>query len=118
MRRPAVCLTTVKQPPDTPEFAATAPPSYLQGRRSNREQRHGTRPSLAPPHRRGLDAALASGRSFAADAPLHVKIDRLIEAKLEGDVAAPATDAEFLRRVFLDLAGMIPTSARGTRISR
>ena len=48
----------------------------------------------------------------AAGAPLHVKIDRLVDAKLDGDVAAPATDAEFLRRVFLDLAGMIPTSAQ------
>ena len=42
--------------------------------------------------------------------PLHRKIDRTIEAKLEGDPAPPATDAEFLRRTYLDLAGMIPTS--------
>ena len=27
--------------------------------------------------------------------PLHRKIDRTIEAKLDGDAAAPATDAEF-----------------------
>ena len=39
-----------------------------------------------------------------------VKIDRAIEAKLCGDVAALSTDSEYLRRVYLDLAGMIPTS--------
>ncbi len=49
--------------------------------------------------------------SGARGEPLHRKIDRTIEAKLEGDAAPPATDAEFLRRISLDLAGMIPTSA-------
>jgi hypothetical protein len=40
--------------------------------------------------------------------PLHQEIDRLIAAKQ----AAPiASDAEFLRRVYLDLAGTIPTAA-------
>jgi hypothetical protein len=47
---------------------------------------------------------------------LHDQIDRLIEAKLAADLpgqqpAAPATDAELLRRAWLDLAGMIPTAA-------
>jgi hypothetical protein len=47
---------------------------------------------------------------------LHEAIDQLIEARLASELpgqapAAPATDAEFLRRVWLDLAGMIPTSA-------
>src|SRR5262245_58929310 len=46
---------------------------------------------------------------------LHERIDRLIEAKLENErpgqaPAEPATDAEYLRRVWLDLAGMIPTA--------
>jgi hypothetical protein len=53
--------------------------------------------------------------SFAAPAraelPLHERIDRAIESALEGPPAAPATDAEFLRRASLDLAGMIPTPA-------
>ncbi len=42
---------------------------------------------------------------------LHRKIDRVVELKVEGEVAALATDAEFLRRVSLDLAGVIPTAA-------
>ena len=47
--------------------------------------------------------------------PLHERIDRLIESKLDRDhpgrrPAKPATDAEFLRRAWLDLAGMIPTA--------
>jgi len=43
--------------------------------------------------------------------PLHRRIDRAIEAKTKGDAAAQSTDAEFLRRVCLDLTGMIPTRA-------
>jgi hypothetical protein len=50
------------------------------------------------------------------DLPLHERIDRLLEARLARELpgqatAAPATDAEFLRRAWLDLAGMIPTPA-------
>jgi hypothetical protein len=45
--------------------------------------------------------------------PLREQIDRLIEAKLEEELpgqgpAAPSTDAEFVRRIWLDLTGMIP----------
>jgi hypothetical protein len=52
--------------------------------------------------------------SFAAAGeatpPLHERIDVLIEAAQEGPLAAPATDAEFLRRATLDLNGTIPTA--------
>ncbi len=46
----------------------------------------------------------------SADEPLHVRIDTLIEAAAGGTVAPVADDAEVLRRVFLDLAGRIPSS--------
>ena len=43
------------------------------------------------------------------DEPLHDQIDRLIAAKANGAArSARATDAEFLRRIYLDLAGRIP----------
>jgi hypothetical protein len=44
------------------------------------------------------------------DEPLHVRIDQMIAAKA-GDtpLARQSGDAEFLRRVYLDLAGRIPT---------
>jgi hypothetical protein len=47
----------------------------------------------------------------SAHEPLHRQIDRTIDAHLKSEAAPPATDAEFLRRVYLDLAGMIPSSA-------
>ena len=43
-------------------------------------------------------------------APLHERIDQLIEAKAGGPLAPVANDAEFLRRVHLDLVGRIPTA--------
>ena len=47
-----------------------------------------------------------------ADEPLHSRVDALIDAKFAGQpVAALADDAEFLRRVFLDFAGRIPSTA-------
>jgi hypothetical protein len=60
---------------------------------------------------RALILLLPMGVSVVRGEPLHRKIDKTIEAKLEHDAAPPATDAEFLRRIHLDLAGMIPTSA-------
>jgi hypothetical protein len=57
-------------------------------------------------------AGLGTGAGAADEViPLRERIDRAIEAKREGRLAAPATDGEFLRRVALDLAGMIPTAA-------
>lgn len=48
-----------------------------------------------------------------ADQPpaLHRQIDQLIQQSQLGPVAAGSSDAEFLRRVTLDLAGRIPTLA-------
>lgn len=46
----------------------------------------------------------------AAPAPLHERVDTLIESEFAGPLTPPATDADFLRRVYLDLTGMIPTA--------
>jgi len=43
--------------------------------------------------------------------PLHEKIDRLIEGRAGGALSPPASDAEFVRRIYLDLAGRIPTAS-------
>ncbi len=41
--------------------------------------------------------------------PLHEQIDRLIESRLPGKPAPLADDAQFVRRVYLDLVGRIPS---------
>ena len=46
-----------------------------------------------------------------APAPLHERIDSLIESEFAGPLTPPASDADFLRRAYLDLTGMIPTAA-------
>lgn len=48
--------------------------------------------------------------SAEAGETLRARIDRAIEAKLDGSIAPPATDGEFLRRARLDLTGRIPTA--------
>lgn len=65
-----------------------------------------------------ISAALpifAAGQSATAvegDAePLHARIDALIAESYPGGEIPVATDAEFMRRVYLDLVGVIPTSA-------
>ena len=42
--------------------------------------------------------------------PLHVEIDRIVEAERVGPPTSICSDSEFLRRVYLDLAGKIPTA--------
>lgn len=57
-----------------------------------------------------LCAGLSALPVRAADA-LHRQVDQLIVAKAAGkQLAAPATDAEFLRRACLDFSGVIPTA--------
>jgi hypothetical protein len=47
-----------------------------------------------------------------ADEPLHTRIDQLIQQQADGiELAGRSDDAEFHRRVWLDLAGQIPTAA-------
>jgi len=62
-----------------------------------------------------LLACLALGllaTAAQAQEPLHVRIDAAIAARAGGlPLAAPADDAEFLRRLYLDLTGRIPTTA-------
>ena len=59
--------------------------------------------------------ALLVGLAFATPGrsddslPLCTRIDRLIAAESEGPAAGPSSDAEFCRRVYLDLAGRIPS---------
>ena len=46
-----------------------------------------------------------------AQEPLHQRIDQFVNAAPLGPVAAICSDAEFLRRVSLDLNGMTPAGA-------
>jgi len=64
-----------------------------------------------------LAAVLASSSSSlltAGDEPLAARIDRIVEGKSQAEnvpLSPPADDAEFLRRVYLDFAGKIPSAA-------
>ncbi len=60
------------------------------------------------PRRLALPALLLLASFGHAGAPLHQRIDQAVTAR---PAAPPASDAEFLRRVSLDLAGTIPTAA-------
>jgi hypothetical protein len=59
-----------------------------------------------------LPLLLVFGVGARAAEPLHLQIDRIIEAQGKGKPASPLSgDAEFVRRVYLDLAGRIPSAA-------
>jgi hypothetical protein len=69
-----------------------------------------------------LAVAATAGRAPAAGGPdvaeLASRIDRLVEARLEAEGLRPAEaadDAEFLRRVHLDLHGVVPTAEQAAR---
>lgn len=78
------------------------------------------RPSL-PPGCFVLAAAavgLFPGAGMTDEEPLHARIDRIISAGLSERGLAPAQpsgDAEFLRRLSLDLTGIIPTAGEARR---
>src|SRR3954447_10163355 len=42
--------------------------------------------------------------------PLHERIDALVESAAIGPLAAICSDADFVRRIYLDLTGIIPTA--------
>ncbi len=48
---------------------------------------------------------------FGQSPPLHGRIDAVVTQAHVGAVAPPASDGEFARRVYLDLTGMVPSSA-------
>lgn len=57
-----------------------------------------------------LGLALCIGGRAFADEPVHARIDRIIESAAGTPVAATADDSEFVRRIYLDLAGRIPST--------
>ncbi|MCH8923532.1 MAG: DUF1549 domain-containing protein, partial [Planctomycetes bacterium] len=58
---------------------------------------------------------LAASWAGAAEPSLHQQIDQAVAKRAGGPLAKPAGDAEFMRRVYLDLNGTIPTSAEARK---
>ncbi len=58
----------------------------------------------------GLLLVFAGAASLQAQTPLHQRIDAAILQKYKGPLAKPATDGELIRRLTLDLAGVIPAA--------
>lgn len=58
-----------------------------------------------------LTSAVRADEPAPAEKPLHERIDALVESSTLGPIAAPASDADFLRRAYLDLNGTIPDAA-------
>jgi hypothetical protein len=65
-----------------------------------------TAPPTTPPSPAATPAPAAP-----ASRPLHAAIDAIVAEAAVGPVAAPCNDADFVRRIHLDLAGVIPTVA-------
>ena len=57
----------------------------------------------------GLVRGTQSSNDSSIELPLHQRIDELVENDAIGPLASLCSDADFLRRVTLDLAGTIPT---------
>lgn len=55
-------------------------------------------------------ASQGAAPAVRASAPLHQRIDALIESAAVGPLAGLCSDADFVRRVYLDLTGVIPTA--------
>lgn len=53
-----------------------------------------------------------ANRSDGSAAPLHQRIDQLVEAAAIGPLSPRCSDPDFLRRIALDLTGAIPTPAQ------
>ncbi len=52
----------------------------------------------------------SSIHSVSANDPLHRQIDQFIAHRAGGSLATRSSDAEFLRRIYLDFVGVIPTA--------
>src|SRR5213080_4987652 len=75
---------------------------------------------MRPSSAAALSLALAalSASAFAAPPlplapsppPLHQRIDSLIDSAAIGPLAPVCTDADFVRRIYLDLTGVVPTA--------
>jgi hypothetical protein len=56
----------------------------------------------------------ASAAVAAEKSPLHERIDALVAATANGPLSPASDDAEFVRRIYLDLAGRIPSVEQAT----
>lgn len=58
----------------------------------------------------GAERAGEQGAEAASPVPLRQRVDAIVESWAVGPLAAVCDDADFVRRVYLDLVGIIPTA--------
>ena len=57
-----------------------------------------------------LVAAVSIAAAVQAADPLPTRIDQMVESASPGGLAPVASDVEFVRRLYLDLTGRVPTA--------
>jgi hypothetical protein len=111
------CVAAVKQPKKKTAGKGTATTKKQAAKKKRASKGAAPKPKSKLPSfngsRKKIDMAPLDNSGRSAAKAHAAKIDRIIHSKLSREGVAPnrdSTDAQFIRRVYLDIAGRIPTA--------